>query len=316
MVRKMKKQSVIVKITCIFLLHFFLYSGTNNYAQNKKDNIVVVIDPGHGGKDPGNLSGSKKYADEKILNLKIALKLGNYIDSLLQDVTVVYTRTKDIYVSPKDRAEKANAINADYFISIHCNSATKTAYYGTEIHIHNLKCKDSYHFARKIEAQLSKRAKRKCRGIKTFEDRESSHILVVKDTDMPAVLVECGFMSNMAEAKYLNTDYGQSIIASAIFRAFRSYSGAKPLKSKAKKQKACKPVYKIQIMSSAKPVSLQHEQFKLLKMKVKQVIDPRHVKYKYMYFVGNTCDYNEAKKMMNKARKNGFPDAYIIKTGD
>ncbi len=312
----MSKQSVLIKIVFIFLLQFVLYSGTNNYAQDNKKNIVVVIDPGHGGKDPGNLSGSKKYADEKILNLKIALKLGNYIDSLLQDVTVVYTRTKDIYVSPKERAEKANAINADYFISIHCNSATKPAYYGTEIHIHNLKCKESYGFARKIEAQLSKRAKRKCRGIKTFEDRESSHILVVKDTDMPAVLVECGFMSNQAEAHYLNTDYGQSIIASAIFRAFRSHSGAKPVKTKPKKPKVCKPVYKIQIMSSAKPVSLKHEQFKLLKMKVEQIIDPRDVKYKYMYLVGNTCDYHKAEKILKKVRKNGFSDAYIIKSRD
>ncbi|RLD52333.1 MAG: N-acetylmuramoyl-L-alanine amidase, partial [Bacteroidetes bacterium] len=79
----------------------------------------VVIDAGHGGKDPGAVG---KYSKEKDIALSIALKTGNYIQKNLPDVEVIYTRKTDIFVELHNRARIANDNEADLFISIHCNA--------------------------------------------------------------------------------------------------------------------------------------------------------------------------------------------------
>ena len=81
---------------------------------------VIVLDPGHGGKDPG-CHGVK--TQEKDVALAVALKLGKYIEENLKDVKVVYTRSTDVFVELQERAEIANKAKADLFVSIHCNSA-------------------------------------------------------------------------------------------------------------------------------------------------------------------------------------------------
>ena len=83
---------------------------------------IIVIDPGHGGKDPG-CSGT--IHKEKEVSLAVALKLGKYIEENFKDVKVIYTRTTDIFVKLEDRAQIANKAKADLFISIHCNAAGK-----------------------------------------------------------------------------------------------------------------------------------------------------------------------------------------------
>lgn len=84
--------------------------------------FVVVIDAGHGGHDPGSL-GSK--AKEKNINLGVALKLGRLIENNMQGVKVVYTRKKDVYLTLQERANIANKVQGDLFISIHTNSLDK-----------------------------------------------------------------------------------------------------------------------------------------------------------------------------------------------
>lgn len=92
---------------------------------------VVVIDAGHGGRDPGNL-GTKRYkTKEKDISLAVALKVGKYIQDNLKDVKVIYTRTTDVAVSLEKRAQIANKAEADVFISIHCDSFTKSSVTGT-----------------------------------------------------------------------------------------------------------------------------------------------------------------------------------------
>lgn len=83
---------------------------------------IIVIDPGHGGKDPG-CSGS--IHKEKEVSLAVALRLGKYIEENFKDVKVIYTRTTDVFVELEDRAQIANKAKADLFISIHCNAAGK-----------------------------------------------------------------------------------------------------------------------------------------------------------------------------------------------
>jgi N-acetylmuramoyl-L-alanine amidase len=83
---------------------------------------TIVIDPGHGGKDPGCQGASHR---EKDVALAVALKLGEYIEQNMKDVKVIYTRTTDVFVDLEERAQVANKAKADLFISIHCNAAGK-----------------------------------------------------------------------------------------------------------------------------------------------------------------------------------------------
>ena len=104
-------------------------------ADNSKPKLdVVVIDPGHGGKDPGCTSSDRKTL-EKNVTLSIAKQLGNMISEAYPDVKVVYTRTTDKYVTLNDRAGIANANHADLFISIHVNSFGKSSPRGFSTHV-------------------------------------------------------------------------------------------------------------------------------------------------------------------------------------
>jgi len=142
-----------------------------SFAQKKE--IIVVIDSGHGGYDPGHLSDSPFLKTEKELNLKIAMFLGGYIEKYLQNVKVVYTRTTDVYPTLDERVSKANSINADYFISVHCNGNERHSIHGTESHVHAMSLAKSVALAREIEDQFSQRAGRKSRGVKDEKDLDS-----------------------------------------------------------------------------------------------------------------------------------------------
>ncbi len=99
---------------------------------NAQDHTVrtVVIDAGHGGKDPGNL-GTKRYkTQEKDISLAVALLVGKYIEENLRDVTVIYTRKTDVFVELEKRAQIANDAKADLFISIHCDAFSKSSVSG------------------------------------------------------------------------------------------------------------------------------------------------------------------------------------------
>ena len=100
-----------------------------------KDKFVVVIDAGHGGNDPGAVANRLQ---EKNINLDIALKLGKMIQRNCSDTKVIYTRSKDVFVTLKGRTEIGNKAKADLFISIHTNSAKSTSAKGTETYIYGL----------------------------------------------------------------------------------------------------------------------------------------------------------------------------------
>lgn len=100
-----------------------LFGAFTHFKKGKTNSIkVIVIDPGHGGKDPGCSGVTHK---EKDVSLAVALKLGKLIEENLKDVKVIYTRTTDVFVELEDRAQIANKAKADLFISIHCNAAGK-----------------------------------------------------------------------------------------------------------------------------------------------------------------------------------------------
>ena len=304
----------------LFLVFCFSTIFVSNVYSQKK-NVLVVIDPGHGGHDHGHLASNSTLPPEKDLNLKIAKYFGEYIEKYLQNVTVMYTRTSDVYPSLNDRVSKANANNADYFISIHCNGNDRKSVRGTETHVHTMSLKKSVSLATSIEKQFSQRAGRKSRGVKDMKDL--THTLqVLKYTNMTSVLVECGFITNTREANYLNTTNGQEIIASAIFRGFRSeiqkefpsIAFVRPPSETPQEGQANVGVYTIQIMSSINPIDTDDKAFKTLKKDVVRIKLNTTNKYKYVYTVGVYANKAAAKEDLDKVKKRGYKDAFVTKS--
>ncbi len=301
-----------MRIALCFLVAFcgFLFLG-----MKAPSTITVIIDAGHGGKDPGHLSHSKSHMPEKEINLIIANYVGSYIEKYLHNVKVVYSRKSDKYLSLDSRVDLANEKNADYFLSIHCNGNPKKSIYGTESHIHDFSAKRSYGLAKEIERQFSKRAGRNSRGVKNNEDRAHS-LQVLKFTEMSSVLVECGFLTNATEANYLNSKHGQEILASAIFRAFRaSVQRDFPGLNITNKKKETKE-YTIQLMSSKKWIDTDSPDFKRLNMRVTRVELNTTKAYKYIYYAGTFKNLTEAKNVLLKVKKKGYRDAMVVPKKD
>lgn len=295
---KDKKNNLMYFCTMRFLVLFtFCFSQVLSFESfSQKRDVIVVIDPGHGGYDPGHFSESHFLQTEKELNLKIALFLGGYIEKYLQNVKVVYTRTTDVYPTLDERVVIANSANADYFLSIHCNGNDRKSVHGTESHVHSMGLSKSVRLARTIEEQFSQRAGRKSRGVKDEKDLQHS-LQVLKFTNMTGVLIECGFLTNEKEAAYLNTTNGQEVIASAIFRGFRSeiikeYPSISFLRSTPgatisshSPVESNESMYAIQIASSKSPIDPKDARFKNLKREVSRVELNTTSAYKYIYTV-------------------------------
>lgn len=222
---------------------------------------TVVIDAGHGGKDPGTHG---VYLKEKDVALKIALKVGAYIEKNLPGVKVIYTRKKDIYLGLDQRADIANKAKADLFICIHANAVPREEIYGTETYVMGLhKSEGNLDVAKRENAVilLDNNYQERYEGfdpnnpesyilfsltqsayqessLKFAEKVESqfkrrlgrkSHgvkqagFLVLWRTAMPSVLIEVGFLTNKKEEKFLGEANGQDLIASGIYRAFKDY---------------------------------------------------------------------------------------------
>lgn len=245
--------------------------STNPVYENAKEKYkfdTIVIDPGHGGHDPGSIG--YRNVREKDIVLDIAKKVGGYIKEKIPDVEVVYTREDDTFLELEERGRIANEAEGDLFVSIHCNSHSSRRPYGTELFFLGLERSEtalevmkrenrvvradneteqkelsqeellvyelanssyiasSERIAGMMEHQFDERAKRRSRGVK------QGRFVVLYHASMPAVLVETGFISNPGEARYLTSERGQIYIASAIFRAIRNYKEGRPNTQQAK----------------------------------------------------------------------------------
>ncbi len=227
-------------------------------AKDKLKFDVVVIDAGHGGRDPGSIG--YKNTHEKDITLDVALKLGHYINKYLPDVKVVYTRKTDKFVGLEERGHIANEAEGDLFVSLHCNAFRQRSVHGSEVYFLGLHKSESafrvmkqensviklekgqdkksrltenelliYELANSgymstsekiagmVEHQFDHRAQRDSRGVK------QAGFIVLYHASMPAILAELGFISNPSEQRFLTSDYGKAIMASALFRAIRNY---------------------------------------------------------------------------------------------
>ncbi|MGF9700148.1 N-acetylmuramoyl-L-alanine amidase [Paenibacillus sp. MABNR03] len=176
---------------------------------------VVVIDPGHGGSDPGTISITGK--PEKDYVLAIALK----VQALLlnePDIELVMTRDTDIYPTRSERVQLANQLNADVFVSIHGNSVTSSPQAsGTETYYYQRT--GSKDLANIIHQRLVKALGFKDRGVK------NGSLQVIRETTMSAVLLEIGFLSNAAEEKAMSSEEVQTKAAQAIVDGIKEYLG-------------------------------------------------------------------------------------------
>lgn len=181
--------------------------------QEKK---TICIDPGHGGTDPGAVNGAftEKY---------VALEIGKALKKeLLERGYIVYmTRSEDVFHTPYQKAKYANQVNADIFVSIHCNSAASESAHGTETLSFDLDGK-SFFLAQAIQKSLIAATTLTNRGVKQRRD-----LIVLNTTSMPAALVETAFISNPEEKRLLMTDAFRKKTAKAIAEGIDSYFGLK-----------------------------------------------------------------------------------------
>lgn len=238
-----------------------------NTAANTAENTVraeaerwrldtIVIDAGHGGKDPGAQANGVR---EKDIVLGVARKVGDYVEENL-GIRVVYTRRDDRFIELQDRGKMANASGGKLFVSIHVNAAADARASGTETYflgmhkteaaravmqrenevvklesnpgqythlneqalirhqlLQSANMRKSQELAGLIEHQFAERVGRKSRGVK------QAGFYVLYGASMPAILVELGFLTNPAEAAFLGSESGQAYMASAIYRAIKDY---------------------------------------------------------------------------------------------
>ncbi len=222
--------------------------------------FTLVIDAGHGGRDPGALGARGR---EKDINLNVALQLGKLVGAKMPEVKVIYTRDEDVFVALQDRCNIANQANGDLFISIHVNSSKSSAPYGAETYTIGLSKSDANFEVAKRENSvilLEDGYKERYQGFdpespesyimfefmqSKFSDQSiemaayaqdeftalkrynrgvrQENFWVLHQTKMPSVLVELGFISNRDEEKYLLSDKGQQDLSAAIYRAFEHY---------------------------------------------------------------------------------------------
>lgn len=346
----------ILLFLCILACSYPVIGNTIN------DRFIVVIDPGHGGNDPGAIGTRGK---EKNINLNVARKLGRLIEDNCNDTKVVYTRKSDIFVPLHRRAEIANNAKANLFISIHTNAVAKKNSYvkGTETYTLGLhRTEENLEVAKKENSVIliEDDYKQRYAGFNPnssesyiifefMQDKNMSQsvnfatliqqnfksynridkgvhqagFLVLRETSMPSVLVELGYISNPSEETYLLSDKGTTDLANAIYRAFINYKGnsskIKPTTVTSNtrqeittpKEEETKEIskikFKIQILASDRVLPQNSRQFKGLNP-VSWYKENGLIKYTY----AEDEDYNKILKIKRKIVDPKFKDAFII----
>jgi len=356
-----------LRVSLILILLQLLSQFNGAYSQETELSLrTVVIDAGHGGKDPGTSIGNLK---EKDIVLEVALKTGQLIKENYKDVQVIYTREDDRFIPLKQRATIANQAKADLFISIHVNYF-KGNTHGAETYIlgnhrseENLKVaqmensvilleedystkyegfdpnsaesyimfeliqneflEQSRLFADKVQHNFVEVAKRRNRGVR------QAGFLVLRETVMPSILIELGFISHEKDRSYLETTVGKNNLANAIYKAFSDYKKRfddkshivtkTPLHIEVKSTTVPKPSleekiktgtwHAIQIAASAKKIEENSELFKNL-TELYTIKENGWYKY-YAAFSQNATETLNAKKQLSNQFKGAFPVTFI-----
>ena len=349
---QIKKKYLLVALVFLFINLFTSLNSLN--AQ--EDKFIVVLDAGHGGRDPGAISNGVK---EKDIALKVVLEVGKALEGY-KGIKIIYTRKKDIFIPLHKRASIANKADADLFISIHCNAVKNSRPYGTETWVLGEKntdrnfefakrenevifLEDNYEenyegfnpsspestiaisieqeiyieqsiaLARKIENNFINKVKRKSRGLK------QGSLLVIRNTYMPSILVELGFLTNKKEVAFLNTKRGQTKMAQAIKDAIVDYKNELDLnvgkhlvdndnsEETSNEQIFNGVTFKVQIAASSRDLATKPYNFKGLNS-----ISKSEIGKLYKYYYGSTSNYTKIKEQLLVAKNKGYSTSYIV----
>ena len=240
-----------------FVLYLFFSNPFESISQN--DKFIVVIDAGHGGKDPGGVANGYR---EKDVALNVSLLLGKLLSNT--EIKVVYTRKTDVFVGLWKRGKIANNAKADLFVSIHCNTVNSSKPYGTETFVLGLHAnKQNLEIAKKENAVIlleddykeryegfDPNSEESVLGLTLLQEEnldksfslaaeiqqnfsqnlkrknrgvKQAGFVVLHQTYMPSVLIELGFLSNKNEGKFLNSKMGQQQMANEIAKSITKY---------------------------------------------------------------------------------------------
>ena len=332
--------------TLIFFQFFFIYSfSQSNLIQNSE--FTVVIDAGHGGKDPGNTGNG---FIEKDIALKISTNLGMLLEK--RGVNVIYTRKKDVFIGLFERANIANQSDAQLFISIHCDAFRTPQPYGAGTFVLGLHANErNFEIAKKENSVIfyeddyentydgfDPNNPESVIGLTLMQeeyldqsiiaasyiqnsfvnslkrknrDVKQAGFAVLRYTYMPSVLVETGFLTNKNEGLYLNSSKGQTEIANAISLAVLKYRNDffKNLSTSSISNESSNNnlFYRVQIAASKKLLDLKPYNFNGLKSV--DVVKEGSV-YKYLY--GKHKSIEDANESLVKAKNFGFETSFII----
>ena len=332
----------------IILISFFFFLNLC-FSQSPNEFFTVVLDAGHGGKDPGN-RGNGYY--EKHIALNIALGVGEKLTKN-KDIKVIYTRKKDEFVNLFDRAQIANDANADLFISIHCDAHNSNAY-GAGTFVLGLHANErNFQIAKKensvifLEEDYSQKydgfdpsnpesvislvlmqeeyLDQSIIAANTIQESFTKNLkrrnrtvkqagfIVLKYTYMPSVLVEAGFLTNKEEGKYLNSKKGQTEMSSTIANAIIDYKN---------KVENAFTESSSDFKTDENPMNIY------LKVQIAsgtRFLDLKPYNFKgldqlsysksgknYKYFYENTISLKNANEFLKKAKKAGFKDALLV----
>ena len=238
------------------------HAGFQPAARMSNEIRTVVIDAGHGGKDPGNLGTRRYKKTEKDVSLAVALLVEKYILERHPNIKVVMTRRDDSYPTLHERTVIANRAQGDVFISIHCDAAENRSAYGSSTYVMGKDHDDENRVAMRENSvilqednqdvyegfdptkpesyimltmfqyafiqqsvELAQQVQNAFRDDVGRKDRgvKQQPLYVTSRSAMPAILIELGFLTNSAEEDYLITDQGQDEMARSIARSFGQY---------------------------------------------------------------------------------------------
>lgn len=350
----------LLKFFALLITGTLFISSAPAQKPSETSKFIVVLDAGHGGQDPGN---SWNGFSEKNIALNIVLRVGAELEKV-PNVKVMYTRKKDNFVTLAGRADIANKAEADLFVSVHMNGhksqaqGTETFVLGLHRNQDNLevamrenqviyleenyevtydgfdpKSPESYIgltlmqeeyldqsilLADLIQKNFTNVNKRVNRGVK------QAGFLVLRETYMPSVLVEAGFLSNKAEGTYLNSEKGKSEVSEAIVQAVKNYRSSinleilDPIIEEVPALVIANTIenfddtfigvtFKVQLVASSKKLEPKSSNFKGLA----PVFREKEEKL-FKYYYGATSSYSQINKLHLEAQKKGFPSSYVV----
>ncbi|GAL66982.1 N-acetylmuramoyl-L-alanine amidase [Jejuia pallidilutea] len=344
---QMKTNTVLSFVCFIIVLTFSSFTEAQT-----KDKFVVVLDAGHGGKDPGNLGNGYK---EKDIALKVVLEVGKQLEKN-PNIKVVYTRKTDEFVELFVRGKIANKAKADLFVSVHCDSHTSQAYGAGTFVLGLHRNKTNFEVAKKENSVIFKEDDHEKNyagfnpnspedaisiilGLEEYLDQsiylasliqdnfvklnrknrkvKQAGFIVLHQTVMPSVLVELGFLTNNKEGRYLNSRKGQLEMSKSITEAILNY----------KKTIELNTVSEINTKDLIEEDEMEFEgvTFKVQIAASSRKLEPKPYNFKglnnisratqgnlYKYFYGSTSDYNQAKSLVKEAKAKGYTSSFVV----